>query len=68
MDRYSRELLRFIQEHPSVYHVIDGQRSRLLEAGYVPLPESSLWHLQRGGRYFVTRNDSAIIAFRIPRN
>ena len=68
MDRYSGELLQFIQEHPSVYHVVDGQRRRLLEAGYVQLPDNSVWQLQEGGRYFVTRNDSAIIAFRVPRS
>ena len=66
MDQYSKELLRFIQEHPSVYHVIEGQRQQLLKAGYEELFENDVWQLQEGGRYFVTRNDSAIIAFRIP--
>ncbi|MBQ9662621.1 MAG: M18 family aminopeptidase [Oscillospiraceae bacterium] len=67
MDQYSKGLLTFIQEHPSVYHVIEGQRRKLTEAGYAPLSESRQWKLQEGGKYFVTRNDSALIAFRIPR-
>ena len=44
---YSGELLRFIQEHPSVYHVIEGQRRILLEAGYEQLLESQHWTLRR---------------------
>ena len=63
---YSGALARFIQEHPSVYHVIEGQRQLLLAAGYEPLLESRPWRLRPGGRYFVTRNGSALIAFRIP--
>lgn len=63
---YSSALVRFIQEHPSVYHVIEGQRHQLLAAGYEPLLESRPWQLRPGGRYFVTRNGSALIAFRIP--
>ena len=35
---YSGELLRFIQEHPSVYHVIEGQRRILLEARLMRAP------------------------------
>lgn len=66
MKSYTEQLLAFIQDHPSVYHGIDGQRRMLLEAGYAPLTESSRWELQPGGKYFVVRNDSALIAFRIP--
>ncbi len=64
---YSGELLRFIQEHPSVYHVIEGQRRILLEAGYEQLLESQHWTLREGGKYFLTRNHSALIAFQVPK-
>ena len=67
MKPYSEQLLTFIQEHPSVYHVIDGQRRMLLEAGYTQLSEGSRWDLRRGGKYFVIRNDSSLAAFRVPR-
>ena len=66
MKPYSEQVLTFIQEHPSVYHVIDGQRRMLLEAGYTRLSEGSRWDLRPGGKYFVVRNDSALAAFRIP--
>lgn len=63
---YSGELLRFIQEHPSVYHVIEGQRRILLEAGYEQLLESQHWTLREGGKYFLTRNHSALICISGP--
>ena len=56
---YNRELLDFIQGHPSVYHVIEGQKQRLLEAGYEQLLESRSWTIRQGGKYFLTRNGSA---------
>ena len=68
MKPYSEQVLTFIQEHPSVYHVIDGQRRMLLEAGYTRLSEGSRWDLRRGGKYFVIRNDSSLAAFRIPQS
>ena len=64
---YNRELLRFIQQHPSVYHVIEGHRQILLEAGYEQLLESRRWTLREGGKYFLTRNHSALIAFQVPK-
>ena len=63
---YDQELLEFIQNSPSVYHVIAGQKQRLLEAGYRQLLEGEAWDLRPGGRYFLTRNGSAILAFRVP--
>ena len=63
---YDKELLDFIQYNPSPYHVIEAQKKRLLEAGYEQLLESASWTIRAGGKYFVTRNGSAIIAFRVP--
>ena len=39
---------------------------RLAAAGYTELREDDPWHLEPEGRYFVTRNESALIAFRCP--
>lgn len=64
---YDREMLEFIQENPSSYHVIEGQKRRLLEAGYEQLLESGDWAIREGGKYFVTRNGSAMVAFRVPK-
>ena len=61
-----RELLEFIKKSPSCFHVIENIRSRLLEAGFCELKEKDTWRLEEGKDYFVTRNGSSVIAFRIP--
>ena len=59
-------LLDFIEKSPSLYHVIDNFKNMLLEEGFTQLDESRSWSLEKGGRYFVTRGGSTIIAFKVP--
>lgn len=59
-------LLQFIQDSPSVFHVIDNMKKRLEEAGFEERREQDCWELQPQGAYYVTRNDSSLIAFRLP--
>ena len=59
-------LLHFIEESPSAYHVIDNMRKTLLEKGFVELKENDSWTIQASKGYFVVRNDSSMIAFRMP--
>jgi aspartyl aminopeptidase len=40
---------------------------RLEQAGYQRLQETASWQLEPGKRYYVTRNDSSIIAFQLPK-
>ena len=61
-----RPLLDFIADSPSCYHVVGNTAAELTAAGYVPLSEGERWTLAPGGRYFVTRNSSSLIAFRVP--
>ena len=61
------DLLTFIDRSPSPFHAVDNLCRELAEAGYTRLSESSSWQLAHGGKYFVTRNGSALLAFRIPR-
>lgn len=62
----NRELLEFIERSPSLYHVIDNFKSILVSAGFIQLDESRSWSLEKGGKYFVTRGGSTIIAFKVP--
>ena len=67
MDRYAvQPLLDFIAASPSCYHVVANTAQLLTEAGYVPLSERDHWSLKPGGRYFVIRGGSSLIAFRVP--
>ena len=61
------DLLRFIDSSPSPFHAVDSLCRRLADAGYVRLTENAPWQLAPGGKYFVTRNGSALAAFRVPR-
>ena len=39
---------------------------RLTQEGYTQLHEADAWTLTAGGKYFVTRNGSSLLAFRVP--
>ncbi len=65
--KFDQDTAEFIEKHPTCFHVIAGQKTMLEEAGFHQLLEMEDWELQAGGKYFVLRNDSAIIAFRIPK-
>lgn len=60
------DLLTFLDRSPSRYHAADNLAGELDGAGYVRLWESGSWTLDPGGRYYVVRNGSALIAFRVP--
>ena len=58
-----QKLLDFIQQSPTPFHAVANLRARLLAAGFRPLDEAAPWQLAEGGRYFVTRNGSSLVAF-----
>ncbi len=62
----SRELIEFIRKSPTCFHVTDNVRQILDKEGFVKLQESGEWELEAGGRYYVTRNGSSVIAFYMP--
>ena len=62
----AEKLLDFINRSPSCFHVIDNMKQELAAAGFRELKEGDAWQLTAGGAYYVTRNDSAVIAFRVP--
>ncbi len=64
--KYTENLIEFIKNSPSAFHATAEMARMLNEAGYTELQESRPWNITRGGRYYVTRNRSSILAFRIP--
>ena len=60
-----QDLLDFIDASPSPWHAVATSSERLSKAGFKALNESEAWQLENGGRYFVTRGGSSIIAFTI---
>ena len=61
------DMLRFLNESHTQYHAAAAVADRLDAAGYTRLSESKTWDLHEGGKYYVTRNGSSVMAFRIPR-
>ena len=61
-----RALMDFLDASRSVYHTVAYISDILDKAGYTHLPEGDDWTLEDGGKYYITRNMSTVIAFRIP--
>jgi len=64
--RFNQSLLSFLQQSPTPFHATRELANQLSAVGFKALDESQAWNLLPGGRYFVTRNDSSIIAFVLP--
>jgi len=66
MDKRTERLLAFLDASPSVYHAAANIEAELKNAGYTRLDEARDWALVPGGKYYLMRGGSAVIAFRIP--
>ena len=62
----TEKLLDFIEKSPTAFQAVDEMQKRLTDNGFEVLSEKEYWKLIPGGKYLVTRNNSALIAFCIP--
>ena len=62
-EQFNRQLCDFLNHSPTPFHAVSTMSEMLAKAGFSALSETEEWALQAGGRYFVTRNGSSIIAF-----
>ena len=62
----AKELLEFIEKSPSCFHAVKTMKDMLNAEGFEEIKEADKWELSKGGKYYVTRNDSSIIAFVMP--
>ena len=60
--------MTYILMSPSPFHAVAVAAKELEEKGFIALDEKKPFSVKRGGSYFVTRNSSALIAFRIPQS
>ena len=65
-DDISRDLIHFIAKSPSTFHAVRGIKAALLYAGFTEIREEDTWQIKKGGKYVVTRNGSALMAFTVP--
>ena len=66
--QHVEELFQFIENSPSCFHAIVTIREKLNDEGFIELVEGRSWQIEKGKKYYVTRNLSSIIAFKIPEN
>ena len=62
---YTLSYIDFMRNNPTVFHVVQSYAIRLQNRGFEELSERGSWadHVREGGRYFVRRNGSSLIAF-----
>ena len=65
-NRVSKGLIEFLNNSHSHFHAVENIKNQLLEKGFCEVSEGEKWSLEKGKNYFVTRNDSSIIAFKLP--
>jgi aspartyl aminopeptidase len=62
--RFNSDLLDFLNNSPTAFHAVASLSQMLEAAGFTRLHEGERWQLEANQGYYVTRNDSSIIAFR----
>jgi len=60
---FNEDLLRFLDASPTPFHAVETMAIALRAAGFEALDERDEWQLKPGGRYFVVRNGSSLVAF-----
>ena len=68
MSNQLEALRTFLDGAHSFYHSTAHLTRELDEAGYTRLNESAEWSLVPGGKYYVNRGGSSILAFRVPQS
>ena len=65
---FNEGLLGFIDASPTPFHATANMAAMFSNAGFIKLDEKDAWALEAGKSYYVTRNDSSLIAFTYPKD
>jgi len=65
--QFNESLVEFLSESTTPFHAVKAMESRLSAAGFKTLQEGDSWSVEAGGRYYVVRNGSSIIAWVMPK-
>ena len=63
---FTKKMIDLMAQSPTSFHVVETNKKVLLENGFEELNESERWNLAPGGKYFVTKNLSCMVAFILP--
>ncbi len=64
---FNEGLLGFLDASPTAFHATLNMSMMFENAGFHKLDELQKWDLKEGDKYYVTRNDSSVIAFTYPK-
>ncbi len=60
-----KSLLDFIDKSPTMFHVIENTKNILDKNNYIELKKGEKWKLENGKNYYVTNEDSSLVAFKL---
>ncbi len=63
-----QNLIDFLNTSYTSYQAVENAKALLLKNGFTELFETERWELKKGGKYFVIRNGSSLIAFTVDGN
>ncbi|KAH8732067.1 aminopeptidase I zinc metalloprotease-domain-containing protein [Phaeosphaeriaceae sp. PMI808] len=63
--RYTKPFTDWMTANPTIFHAVDAVAKDLEKNGYKKLSERDTWDLKAGGKYYVVRNGTSLIAFAI---
>lgn len=64
---FAKKVMDLMKKSPTSFHVIQTNIDELKKNGFTEVFENEQWELQPGKSYYMTRNNSALIAFKIPK-
>jgi aspartyl aminopeptidase len=59
------KFINFLNKSPTAFHVVQSAKELLCEAGFLELKLTDTWKINQLGKYFVTKNESTLIAFTV---
>ena len=62
------KFIDFLKTSTNPFEAVNSVKNILLESAFEEIKEESKWDIKLGGKYFVTRNDSSIIGFIVPKD
>ena len=61
--KFAEKLIDFLYESPTAFHAVESIKKVLDENDFEELKEENRWNIKHEGKYYVTKNQSALIAF-----
>jgi aspartyl aminopeptidase len=61
--QFNQQLCQFLHHATTPFHAVQLMMRELAEAGYEALDDSRAWEIKPGGKYYLQRNGSSLVAF-----